>query len=79
MSELKPREKEIYDFIIDFALKNNYLPSFRDMGEAVGLQSMSSVFHYVDGLRVKGYITQEPGSKRYSVKGLRYVKDEVEE
>ena len=73
MKELKPREKEIYDFIIDFALKNNYLPSFRDIGEAVGLQSLSSIFHYVDGLRVKGYITQEPGSKRYSVKGLRYV------
>ena len=74
MKELKPREKEIYDFIIDFALKNNYLPSFRDIGDAIGLQSTSSIFGYVDGLRYKGYITQEPGSKRYSVKGLRYVK-----
>ena len=79
MKELKPREKEIYDFIIDFALKNNYLPSFRDIGDAIGLQSLSSIFHYVDGLRVKGYITQEPGSKRYSVKGLRYVNENLGE
>ena len=79
MKELKPREKEIYDFIIDFALKNNYLPSFRDIGDAIGLQSTSSIFGYVDGLRYKGYITQEPGSKRYSVKGLRYVNENLGE
>ena len=79
MKELKPREKEICDFIIDFALKNNYLPSFRDIGDAVGLQSTSSIFHYMDELTYKGYITRNPGSKRYRVKGLRYVNENLGE
>ena len=76
MRELKSKEKEIYQFITDFALKNNYLPSIREIGDGVNLKSTSSVFAYLEDMQSKGYIKREWSSTRYSVKGLRYVKED---
>ena len=67
------RKDEIYNFIISFALKNGKLPTFRQIGRAVGLHSTSSVFHYMDQLRLEEKIKQDPGEKTYSVKDLQYI------
>jgi repressor LexA len=42
-SELTRRQLEILQFIEDFARRNGYGPTHREIGEAVGLASPSSV------------------------------------
>lgn len=67
-------EDKIYDFIVDFGLKNGYLPTYREIGEGVGLKSTSSIAYYMVILSDKGRIEQIT-DKRYRVKGLRYRYD----
>ena len=76
---LRPKESEIYHFIIRFATENGFLPTDREIGDAVGLKSTSSVFMHFENLRKKGYIGQVDGRKRYYVKGLKYVTEEIPE
>ena len=49
------------------------LPTYREIGEGVGLKSMSSLFYYFEILVLEGEI--ERIGKRYRVKGLRYERD----
>ncbi len=75
MNNLKPREKEIYQFIKQYALQNGFMPTIREICEGVGLKSTSSVFHYMSDMQSKGYIIRHPDAVRYSVKGIRYIED----
>ena len=65
---------KVYDFIVDFALANGYLPTYREIGEGVGLKSTSSIAYYMTKLTVGGRI-ETVTDKRYRVKGLRYRYD----
>jgi len=67
-------EDKIYDFIVDFGLENGYLPTYREIGDSVGLKSTSSIAYYMGKLICKGNIVVVT-DKRYRVKGLRYRYD----
>ena len=67
-------EDKIYDFIVDFGLANGYLPTYREIGEGVGLKSTSSIAYYMVKLAGDGRI-ETVTDKRYRVKGLRYRYD----
>lgn len=77
MEKLTRRQKDTYDFIIKFALKNNVLPSVREVAQGLGIKSIASVHFHFQGLIKAGYIIPY-GEKsfRYSVKGLKYEKIE---
>ena len=46
MSQLSPKQARIYEFILSFTEENGYPPSVREIAEAVGLKSPSTVhFH----------------------------------
>ena len=45
---------EIVAFISDYVLRNGYSPTFREVGEAVGLHSPSSISNTSTGLPKKG-------------------------
>ena len=68
------REK-IYDFIVSFMTNKGYSPSIREIGDAVGLSSTSSVFNQLMNLQDDGLIKMQNGKSRtISLVGYRLMK-----
>lgn len=59
MKELTARQKEILDFIKITVNSQGYPPSVREIGNAVGLQSSSTVHGHLNNLEEKGYIRRD--------------------
>ena len=55
LKELTQKQKQIYDFISEFILSRGYPPSVREIGEAVGLRSPSTVHMHLGTLEKEGY------------------------
>lgn len=67
---------KIIEAVVGYMLAYGYPPSYREIGERVGLKSSSTVQHQLDKLVDMGLITREPGKDRaISVIGVPY-KDE---
>ena len=64
MKILSPKQQQIYDCIVSFQAKHGYPPSVREIGEAVGLKSPSTVHFHLKGLEEKGLITKAEGKTR---------------
>lgn len=64
MEELSKTQKEIFNFIRGVIDERGMAPSIREIGNAVGLKSTSSVQYQLDALEEKGYIVREPNLKR---------------
>lgn len=54
--DLTKKQKEVLDFIIEYIDDRGYAPSYRDIGEELGLSSPSTVHSHVQGLSEKGYL-----------------------
>ena len=68
------REK-IYNFIVSFITNKGYSPSIREIGDAVGLSSTSSVFNQLMNLQDEGLIKMQNGKSRtISLVGYRLMK-----
>ena len=61
---LSVRQRIILDMIRTSVEARGYPPSMREIGEAVGLTSPSSVAHQLHNLEAKGYIRRVPGRPR---------------
>ena len=59
-SGLTPRQQRVLQHIHDTIDQRGYPPSMREIGEAVGLTSSSSVAHQLRVLEEKGYISATP-------------------
>jgi len=64
MDDLTPRQQRIVDFIQDTIRERGYPPTVREIGEAVGLASSSSVHSQLANLERKGYIHRDPAKAR---------------
>lgn len=61
---LTKRQRDVLE-VVRFAVKNRgYPPSMREIGDAVGLGSPSSVKHQLDALARLGYIRRDPNRPR---------------
>ncbi len=65
--DLSARQGKIVQVIEDSVRSNGYVPSLREIGEAVGLASTSSVSYQLSELARKGYLTREAGRPRTAV------------
>jgi repressor LexA len=63
-AKLSERQQDILDFLSDFITENGYPPSVREIGEAVGLSSSSTVHSHLNALENKGFIRRDPSSAR---------------
>jgi len=63
-SALTPRQRTILDVIRASVSSRGYPPSIREIGDAVGLTSTSSVAHQLRTLEKKGYIRRDPNRPR---------------
>ncbi len=58
------RLTQIYDYIKEHLLEKGYPPSVRDICEAVGLKSTSTVHSYLGMLEKRGMIRRDPAKPR---------------
>ncbi len=64
MKKLSYKQQVIYDFIITFTRDHGYPPSVREIGEAVGLRSPSTVHTHLKTLKAQGYINKDDRKTR---------------
>lgn len=64
MKELTKRQSEIFNYIKQIVQSKGYPPSVREIGEAVGLASSSTVHGHLSRLEEKGYIRRDPTKPR---------------
>lgn len=62
--ELPVRQREVLDVIRTWVERFGYPPSVREIGEAVGLTSTSSVAYQLRALEQKGYLRRDPNRPR---------------
>jgi repressor LexA len=61
---LTPRQRRVLEVIREWVERLGYPPSVREIGEAVGLTSTSSVAHQLRALERKGYLRRDPNRPR---------------
>ncbi len=61
---LSPKQLAILEVIQAAIARNGYPPSMREIGDAVGLKSLSSVTHQLGQLELSGYLRRDPGKTR---------------
>jgi len=61
---LGPRQKRVLDFILSTVEERGYPPSVREIADAVGLASPSTVHAHLEALQKKGYIRKDATKPR---------------
>jgi repressor LexA len=61
---LTERQKEIYDFVVEYVDEHGYPPTVREIGERVGLASPSTVHAHLANLERAGYLRRDPTKPR---------------
>ncbi len=64
MQDLTPRQRQVLEFIDAEVRHRGYPPSVREIGEAVGLSSSSTVHAHLAALQDKGYLRRDPTKPR---------------
>ena len=64
MTDLTARQRQVLDFVDAEVRRRGYPPSVREIGEAVGLSSSSTVHAHLAALQDKGYLTRDPTKPR---------------
>ena len=62
--QLSEKQVAILEVIQRSIQVNGYPPSMREIGDAVGLKSLSSVTHQLGQLELSGYLRRDPGKTR---------------
>jgi repressor LexA len=63
-SDLTERQRQILDYILTTVRRRGYPPAVREIGEAVGLSSPSTVHSHLSTLARSGFIRRDPSKPR---------------
>ena len=58
------RQKELLEYVDRFIAEHGYGPSYREIMNAIGYKSVSTVAIHIDGLIAKGYLRKRDNSAR---------------
>src|SRR5215211_3034923 len=61
---LTERQREIWEFVVGYVDGHGYPPTVREIGEAVGLASPSTVHAHLANLERAGYLRRDPTKPR---------------
>jgi len=61
---LTRRQQEIWDFLVDYVDRHGYPPTVREIGDAVGLASPSTVHAHLANLERAGLLKRDPTKPR---------------
>src|SRR3954449_8640130 len=64
MEGLSPRQRQVLELIDESIRSRGYPPSVREIGEAVGLSSPSTVHSHLAALEDKGFLRRDPTKPR---------------
>jgi repressor LexA len=64
MTDLTPRQREVLEFVESEVAHRGYPPTVREIGEALGLSSSSTVHAHLAALQDKGFLTRDPTKPR---------------
>ena len=64
MAQLSKRQSEILNFLKEFATDYDYAPSYREIGEALGISSPATIHQHIQTLKSKGFLDVDPGAPR---------------
>lgn len=64
LSDLTPRQREVFDFILDKITNRGYGPTVREIGDEFQISSPNGVMCHLKALQKKGLITREPNLSR---------------
>ena len=62
--ELTDRQQEIWEFVVDYVDAHGYPPTVREIGDAVGLASPSTVHAHLANLERAGLLKRDPTKPR---------------
>jgi repressor LexA len=75
MSALTFKQARVRDFLVSFATERGYSPSYKEIGDALGMRSIGTVAKYVSALKKKGAIKNRPSRSRsievFSLPGIK--------
>jgi repressor LexA len=63
-SDLTKRQRDILEYILNTVKRRGYPPSVREIGEATGLHSPSTVHAHLGTLEERGYLRRDPSKPR---------------
>ncbi len=58
------RQRQVYDFISEFVQRNNYTPSYQEIGDGLGLSSLATVHKHITNLEKKGLLSRDYNRSR---------------
>jgi len=61
---VNPRQRQILDYLREHARRHAYPPTVREIGQAVGLSSSSTVQNHLNTLEERGFIRRDPAKSR---------------
>ena len=61
---LTRRQKELYDFLLNFVDTHGYSPSFEEIAEGMGLSSLATVHKHITNLEQKGLLKRDYNRSR---------------
>ena len=61
---LTRRQKELYDFLLNFVDQHGYSPSYEEIAEGVGLSSLATVHKHITNLEQKGLLRRDYNRSR---------------
>ena len=64
MTNLTPKQQQIYQFLRASTQANGYPPTLREIGQQVGVRSPSTVKYHLDNLRTLGLLHWDGGKTR---------------
>lgn len=64
MNEITDRQRQVLDYIREMVAARGYPPSVREIGEAIGLSSPSTVHSHLSSLVKAGYLRRDPTKPR---------------
>lgn len=61
---LTPRQQQIWNFVVEYVRRHGYPPTVREIGQAVGLASPSTVHGHLANLERAGLLRRDPTKPR---------------
>lgn len=61
---LTKRQKQIFDFIVDYTTKKGFAPSLEEMRKYFKLKSISTIHQHIESIESKGYLQKEKNQRR---------------
>jgi repressor LexA len=58
------RQRQVYDFIADFVQRNQFTPSYQEIGDGLGLSSLATVHKHISNLEKKGLLNRDYNRSR---------------